>query len=123
MNSARKLSVGASSQPLDAGSSRAGSRNMLYPDSRVPRKSSESTRSVSGTTNRAEDLLAQLKVENQIKRGAENMLQVLDEQSGKDQVHKEVDARRQVVELQLDTVNDKIMMLKLQLQELGVSSE
>lgn len=130
INSSRTTPIPAT--PLstsDIGLSRVGAnRNISYPDLRVmntERKSSESTRSGSGTTNRLEDLLAQLKVENQIKRGAENMLQVLDKQrgqTGKDQVQKEVESRQQQVESQLDAANAKIMQLKNQLQDLGVSS-
>lgn len=116
---------------LDAGSSRAGAnRNISYPDLRVfndsERRSSESTRSGPGSSNKLEDLLAQLKVENQIKRGAENMLQVLDEQKGqssKDQLQKDLLARQQLVETQLDAVNAKIALLKDQLHDLGVSSK
>jgi hypothetical protein len=116
---------------LDAGSSRVGAnRNISYPDLRVfndsERRSSESTRSGPASSNKLEDLLAQLKVENQIKRGAENMLQVLDEQKGqsnKDQLQKDLLARQQLVETQLDAVNAKIALLKDQLHDLGVSSK
>lgn len=81
-------------------------------------------------TARAEDLLAQLKVENQIKRGAENMLQVFDEQKAGNtqggkaeqvQLQKMVEMRQQQVESQLDAANAKIILLKAQLQELGVA--
>lgn len=118
-------------QPLDAGSSGVSkARQIPYSDLRVAsteRKSSESTRSTSFTTNRVEDLLAQFKVENQIKRGAENMLQVLEQQKGqhsKDPVQKEVvEARKNHVESQLDAANAKILLLKGQLLDFGVSSK
>lgn len=108
--------------------------NISYPDLRIlgsERVSSESSRSGGQSTNtRIEDLLAQLKVENQIKRGAENMLQVFDEQKagstqgGKAeqvQLQKLVESRQQQVESQLDATNAKIHMLRSQLQELGVA--
>lgn len=54
------------------------------------------------------------------------MLQVLDEQKGqssKDQLQKDLLARQQLVETQLDAVNAKIALLKDQLHDLGVSSK
>ena len=128
MNSARRVS-GARSPSKDTGTPRIGAtKNISYPDLRTfsERVSSESSRSGPTTTTRVEDLLAQLKVENQIKRGAENMLQVFDEQkgqSGKDQLQKQVESRQQQVESQLDAANAKILLLKSQLQDLGVASK
>ena len=54
------------------------------------------------------------------------MLQVFDEQkgqSGKDQLQKQVESRQQQVESQLDAANAKILLLKSQLQDLGVASK
>lgn len=129
MNSTIRAS-GARSPSRDAVTPRIGAntKNISYPDLRIfsERVSSDSSRSgpTTSTTTRVEDLLAQLKVENQIKRGAENMLQVLDEQKGqpgKDQLQKQVEARQQQVESQLDAANAKILLLKSQLQDLGVA--
>lgn len=119
--------------PSDSGTVRVGNntsyaRNISYPDLRLlgsERRSSESTRSGPSSTSRLQDLLVQLKVENQIRRGAENMLQVLDEQKrqpAKLQFQKELETRQQLVESQLDAANAKIALLKDQLQDFGVSS-
>uniref|UniRef100_A0A060T596 ARAD1C10274p n=1 Tax=Blastobotrys adeninivorans TaxID=409370 RepID=A0A060T596_BLAAD len=66
----------------------------------------------SGTVN---DILAKLEIENKIKEGAENLLQVFDTRKLKD--GKEV--YKQQVESQLDAANAKIQLLQLQLQEHG----
>lgn len=128
MNSARRAS-GAPS-PKDTNVRPVATRNISYPDLPLvgsERVSSESSRSGpinTSTTSRIEDLLAQLKVEFRIKSGAENLLQVYDEQkgqpqqAGKDQLQMQ---RLQMVESQLDAANAKIQMLKSQLQDLGVA--
>lgn len=141
MNTGRKASGAPSPTGKDAGVTgnnlRIASRNISYPDLRIAsseRVSSESNRSgpsSTATTTRVEDLLVQLKVENQIKRGAENMLQVFDDQKGQHQLQgkdqaqlqKQVESRQQQVESQLDAANAKIMFLKNQLQDLGVASK
>lgn len=106
--------------------------DISYPDLRIfneQRRSSDSNRSAATSSNKTlmiEELVGQLKVENQIKRGAENMLQVLDEQKQllvKEHDLKHIERRQRQVESQLDASSTKISILKEQLEDLGLSSK
>lgn len=83
-------------------------------------KGAESRPSIRGQDNgKVNDILAKLEIENKIKEGAENLLQVFDTRKLKE--GKEV--LKQQVESQLDAANAKIQLLQLQLNEFGLSSE
>jgi hypothetical protein len=88
--------------------------------SEVLPKGAESRPSIRGHDNgKVNDILAKLEIENKIKEGAENLLQVFDTRKLKE--GKEV--LKQQVESQLDAANAKIQLLQLQLNEFGLSSE
>lgn len=70
-----------------------------------------------GDNIKVNDILQKLEIENKIKEGAENLLQVFDTRKLKEGK----EAYKQQVESQLDAANAKIQLLQLQLHEYGLS--
>lgn len=85
----------------------------------LPRQSHETTGSTASNEGRANDILAKLEIENKIKEGAENLLQVFEakkKKEGNELVRKQVEG-------QLDAANAKIQLLTQQLAEIGITDQ